>query len=462
MKKIYSLSFLLLAAFTTKAQAPTPDLIHYKFNNTGTLVTNYASAPPAGTATGTIMGAQTQTGAINCMGALVGTGATSTNDYVNTNWAPNLGSGAWTISFWTSNILQTTSTYYILGDVNSGGFRVFTGGVAGSGNWILRGAMTDVYLNTAASTTPCMSSFVYSPTLSTVVGYINGVPTTTVAQTSMNFSGTGPFKVGGYSSSNSLNSLGLMTDFRLYSTALSDADILNIYNAGTASLSLNVSGTSSVCLGTGTQLTASGANTYSWSTGAATNTISVTPTVTTTYTLDGAGGTCTAQTTATVTVFSLPTVSATSSSSILCVGQTASLTATGASSFVWNTTATTAVIAVSPVTTTDYTVTGTDANNCVNTFTMSQVVSPCTGIDKHFSNELLTAFPNPTSGNVLITTNVAGLKEVKLTDVTGRAVTQFETTDSSFELDLGTYANGVYILQYKANNKTSFIKLVKQ
>ncbi|MGZ3921813.1 MAG: T9SS type A sorting domain-containing protein [Bacteroidia bacterium] len=529
MKKIYSLIFFLFAAFSTKAQAPTPDLLHYKFDGSGSLVTNYASNPPAGTATGTIMGGQTQTGGINCMGALVGTGATSTSDYMNTGWAPNLGSGAWTLSFWTSNIIQTTSTYYILGDVNSGGFRVFTGGVAGSGNWILRGSMTDVYLNTAASTTPCMASFVYSPTFSNVVGYINGVPTTTVAQASMLVNGTGPFKVGGYSNSNSLNSGGLMADFRFYSTALTANDILNIYNFGISTLSLNVSATSSVCPGQSTQITASGANSYTWNTGAFTSSINVTPSVTTTYTVNGAAGNCTASATSTITVLSqpaltvnsgsvctgssftinpsgastytiqggsavvtpsanstysvigtgtngcvsqavtstvsvnnLPTVSASSSASMICVGQSASLTATGASAYVWNTTATSAVIVISPTTTTSYTVTGTDANNCSNTFTLSQTVSSCTGIDKNSSELTLSAFPNPTTGEVIIMTHNNDLKGIELIDITGRTITQFETSNPTVELNMNTLSNGVYLLKCTANQKTSFIKIIKQ
>lgn len=116
-----------------KAQAPTPDILHYKFNNVGTTVTNYATNPPPETATGTIIGTQTQTGAINCMNALVGTGVSSTSDFVNTGWATSLPSN-WTISFWTSNIQPNSTLYYIFGDVNAGGFRCFTNNVAGAGN----------------------------------------------------------------------------------------------------------------------------------------------------------------------------------------------------------------------------------------------------------------------------------------------------------------------------------------
>lgn len=529
MKKIYSLILMLFAAFITKAQAPTPDILHYKFDGTGTLVTNYASSPPAGTSTGTIMATQTQTGGINCMGALVGTGLSSSSEYVNTGWAPNLGSGAWTLSFWTSNIIQTTSTYYILGDLNSGSFRVFTGGVAGSGNWILRGSMTDVPLSGAASATPCMTSFVYSPTYSTVVGYVNGVATTTISQSAMSVTGTGPFKVGGYSSSSSLNAGGLMADFRFYSTALTSTDILNIYNYGVATLSLNVSGNSTICSGQSTQLTASGANSYTWDTGANTSSVSVTPGVTTTYTVTGTAGTCTTSTTASVNVLStpvvtvnsgsvcigssftlspagastysieggssvvtptvnttytvagtgangcvsgvvtssvsvnsLPTVSVSSTSSVLCAGQSATLTASGASTYYWNTTQTAPAIVVSPTVNTTYTVTGTDVNNCSNSATISQPVAVCTGIAEKQSGTLFSAYPNPTNGKILIVTYDNELKELELSDLTGQLITRAETKELTFELNLNTVPNGIYILKCSTNKETSFVKIVKQ
>ncbi len=528
MKKIYTLTLFLAIALGMNSQVPTPDILHYKFNNNGPLVTNYASTPPPGTGTGTIMGTQTQTGGINCMGALVGTGLSSTNEYVNTGWAPNIGTGAWTLSFWTSNIIQTTTTYYILGDVNSGGFRVFTGGVAGSGNWILRGSMTDVYLNTAASTTPCMASFVYSPTLATVVGYINGVPTTTVSQASMNFTGAGPFKVGGYSSSNSLNAGGLMADFRLYSTALTSSDIQSIYNFGVASLSLTVSNSASICPGASIQLNANGANTYTWNTSANTNSILVTPSVTTSYTVNGTSGTCTASATSTITVLDtpslsvnsgsicsgssftlnpsgaatytfeggnsvvtpssnstysvigtgtngcisqavtssvtvngLPNVSAISSSSLICAGETATLTASGALNYVWNTSGTTAVIVVSPSSSANYTVTGTDANNCSNTFTLAQSVSPCTGIAENTQATALVAYPNPTNDKVIVHSELNTLKELELTDYTGRIILSTSIKDENFEIDLSAYPTGIYILKCMANGQHSYVKIIK-
>ena len=66
-----------------------------------------------------------------------------------------------------------------------------------------------------------------------------------------------------------------------------------------------------------------------------------------------------------ITIYALPTVVASSSS--ICLGRQATLTATGANTFTWSTGATTASISITPTTTATYTVTGTDVNGCSNT-----------------------------------------------------------------------------------------------
>ncbi|MCW3072438.1 MAG: hypothetical protein JWO44_2328 [Bacteroidetes bacterium] len=227
MKKTYSLAcilFFVLALSQSYAQS-VPELLYYKFDGSGTTVPNMASAPPAGTATATIVGAPTQGGNGQCSGALIGTGLSSTGNFVNTNWATNLDGTSWTLSFWTSNVPSTTSTQYILGDVNAGGFRVFTGGVANPGNWILRGGFTDVLATGGASTGPSLTTFVYDMPANEIRAYVNGVLVSTVAQTTVSINGTGPFKVGGYSSSASLPGGSLMDEFRLYNRALTPAEV---------------------------------------------------------------------------------------------------------------------------------------------------------------------------------------------------------------------------------------------
>ena len=83
------------------------------------------------------------------------------------------------------------------------------------------------------------------------------------------------------------------------------------------------------------------------------------------------GGTCPSSSTQTITVNLTPSV--TSSGQSICPGGTATLTASGAISYSWNTGATTASIQVSPVVTTSYTVTGT-SNGCQDTAIVNVVI----------------------------------------------------------------------------------------
>ncbi|MFN4246166.1 MAG: PKD domain-containing protein [Flavipsychrobacter sp.] len=133
-----------------------------------------------------------------------------------------------------------------------------------------------------------------------------------------------------------------------------------------------------ICNGSSATLNSSGASTYVW-TPASTLSCSTcvspvaTPTATTTYTVTGtdANG-CSNTANVTVTVDNLPNVNAISNKSAVCIGSTATLTASGATSYVWTPTGSlscstcTSPIAT-PTTATTYTVTGTDANGCVNT-----------------------------------------------------------------------------------------------
>jgi PKD repeat protein len=230
MKKIYyAILALFLLGLSAEAQL-TPELIYYRFDGSGGTVPNLALTPPPGTATGVLTGAITQGSPGICGGALLGTGGSASSDYVNTGWAPNLGNGAWTVSFRTSDIPNTTTLYYIFGDGGTTGWRVFTNGVAGNGNWIMRGPHGDVIIAGGATVAPHMNTWVYDPVAGNVKGYLDGVLVATTTQASVNLNGAGPLRVGGYSSGTGLPVGGKMDDFRLYHRALSAQEVLDVYN----------------------------------------------------------------------------------------------------------------------------------------------------------------------------------------------------------------------------------------
>ena len=132
-----------------------------------------------------------------------------------------------------------------------------------------------------------------------------------------------------------------------------------------------------ICAGTSTVLCASGALSYTWGPGQTAPCLTVTPSVTTVYTVTGSNAEgCSSTATATVYVAPIPGVSVTPVSSTVCVGSSTTLCASGATTYTWNTGQTGACNTFTPSVTTIYTVTGTSANGCVGSFTAGIYVVP--------------------------------------------------------------------------------------
>ncbi len=134
-----------------------------------------------------------------------------------------------------------------------------------------------------------------------------------------------------------------------------------------------------ICAGTSTTLTVSGANTYSWSGGLGTSTtVTVTPATSTTYIVTSTNSVgCTDITNYLVTVNPDPIIGIAASANPICVGATTTLTASGATDYLWSGAFGNAnPINATPPSTTTYTVTGTDVNGCTGTAGLSITAHP--------------------------------------------------------------------------------------
>ena len=153
-----------------------------------------------------------------------------------------------------------------------------------------------------------------------------------------------------------------------YTVTATDAQ--NCTNTGTVTVTVNpnpnvqISGADYVCAGGVANLTASGAATYVWNTNETTAEISVSPAVTSTYTVTGydTNG-CQSASSKVVNVENLPVISVTGTKTI-CAGQSTTLTATGGTSYQWSNGATGNSITVTPAATQSYVVTVTNALGC--------------------------------------------------------------------------------------------------
>ncbi|MBI3519434.1 MAG: gliding motility-associated C-terminal domain-containing protein [Bacteroidetes bacterium] len=143
-----------------------------------------------------------------------------------------------------------------------------------------------------------------------------------------------------------------------------------------------------ICLGQSVSLSSGGAAPFTWTASSGTNppgtaSITVSPTVLTTYTVLSGAGTCTASASATVNVIS-PSASITPSSSYYCLGvPPVSLTASGATTYSWSgndlSATSGAVVTATPSATGVYTVTGT-ISGCSATQTVLINVPPISTI----------------------------------------------------------------------------------
>lgn len=203
-----------------------PELMYYRFD-TGNTIVNDASSP-VGNNPASING-NLSVGGTGLLGSsLLGTGASSSSNVIETGWNTDL-SGSFTIGFWTSDVPSSTTLYYIFGDSGADGFRCFTNGAAGSGNWLLRGGnLPDLTAYGAATTSPNYIHFVYDAAAGTYTSYVDGVQSESVtAPTSNTMSGSG-FTVGGYSTNSGL--AGNLDEFRIYDRALSLTEIQSTFN----------------------------------------------------------------------------------------------------------------------------------------------------------------------------------------------------------------------------------------
>ena len=120
----------------------------------------------------------------------------------------------------------------------------------------------------------------------------------------------------------------------------------------------------SICNGESTILTASGGSNYVWSTGETSQSITVNPQSTTTYSVTVSEGSVSDTDSVTVTVNPIPEANAGNDISIN-EGESTTLTASGGSAFEWSTGETTQSITVNPSETTTYSVIVTE-NGCIS------------------------------------------------------------------------------------------------
>lgn len=216
----------------------------------------------------------------------------------------------------------------------------------------------------------------------------------------------------------------------------------NCSNTATATVTViampvvNVSPSQSICPGSSVTLYASGGTSYNWPDGSHYDSLHVSPVIATTYTVVAVNGACeSTPATVTVTISLVPVVTISNPTNTICTGQSATLTANGATSYTWSTGSHNSSISVTTAGT--YTVTGT--NSCGGSATAVTTVT-VNGVP----NVSVTA-NGPTTfcvGGAVTLTSSAASGNAWSTGTTALGTTQSITVDSSEVVSLVVTSGG--------------------
>jgi hypothetical protein len=231
----------------------------------------------------------------------------------------------------------------------------------------------------------------------------------------------------------------------------------------------------SICKKKNTTLTASGADTYTWSPADGLNTttgasVVASPTVTTTYTVTGTtSGGATCSTTVTVTVLPLPKVTISPNGGTVCLSTSpvlsVTVTGTTGNTFKWYKDNS----VISGATTSSYTPTATGEYYCKVTSGDGCVKkSKKVIVDACKLGETTPAFdveasPNPFLSSINLEVNASGNVHILVTDITGRVVEEIQNADAGELIEIGNnYNAGVYMVTVNDGKNESVIRIVKE
>lgn len=269
---------------------------------------------------------------------------------------------------------------------------------------------------------------------------------------------------------------------------------------------INAGADQTICTGQQATLTATGATSYTWTSGIS-NSTPFTPTATQTYSVSGTDvNGCSGTDAVTVTLVAQPTVNAGQNLTI-CAGDSVQLTATGASTYTWSSgtqnggyftptsTQTLQVIGSAGGACTDtddlqitvnqgsastqtisglnsltlngqtYTTSGTytqvipNQAGCDSTITLNLTMN-YTGIEENNSN-YISIFPNPTTTNVVVTIPKEMIgQRYTLVSATGKVLADEIVKQATTTINLEQLAQGTYFLQIGTlKNPSKIVKL---
>ncbi len=230
----------------------------------------------------------------------------------------------------------------------------------------------------------------------------------------------------------------------------------------TPNFSVNVTASSPVvCTGQSLTLTANGASTYTFNPGnLITNQVITTPTSNVSYTFTGSNGYCTRSSQG-MTPFSPDFVlQVIPNDTMICVGESISFISSGASSYtIQPGNLTGNQVTVSPLGTTEYTITGANADNCQHSTLRGLYISIC---DYIVSNSLtegsVLVYPNPANQEITLALP-ASCEKIQVVSTVGAIILEQKAAENT-QVDVSRWAEGVYCLLVTFNDHSTVARKI--
>lgn len=216
----------------------------------------------------------------------------------------------------------------------------------------------------------------------------------------------------------------------------------------------------SICSGQSFVILPGGAQSYTYSGGTAT----VSPLTTSNYSVLGStnyGCISGAPAISTVLVKASPALTVSSSASIICAGETLTLSAYGADTYTWSNGLMTPFIVEAPQQTMTYTLNGSDSSGCNSSVLITQIVNACTGIkDVESDVYAISVYPNPNNGNFIV--EMKGKGEAALYNSIGQCVANYILVEGLNSISETSFSKGIYFLHIKIDSRIKVFKLTIQ
>ncbi len=146
-------------------------------------------------------------------------------------------------------------------------------------------------------------------------------------------------------------------------------------------------------------------------------------------------------------------VTASTSKSVICKGEVVTLSAGGASTYVWSNNQTASSFTIAPTSTSTFVVTSDDLNSCKNSASVVLTVNVCAGLASELAIGAVNVYPNPASGSTNLSVELMQNETIEVTvmnnigQVVYTSKHDLQSGVNSLLVSTQNWANGVYFVK---------------